>query len=312
MELHSSEGIFFEKLSHTYLLPDGKELIGLTSLMAKHGLGANYAGIPKAKLQQAAEKGTAIHEYLQAIDEGTQIFADDLADEYLQAIHGQGLTHLASEFMVSDHEIVATFIDKVYGTGNDGEVDLADVKTTDKVHKRALAWQLGVNKWLFERLNPDIKVRKVFCVWIDKKERKLRDLVPIEPVSTEEVLALLDAERNGRIYIDENAVPELGEVLAPDKADVLAANAGKIVELENTLKILEKASEAIKAELLQYMEKNQVTEISCPGGSFRLKAAYTTTRVDSKKLQKDFPAVYQKVLKESQVKASLTFKPTNQ
>lgn len=306
---NNPHNIFFSKEAHTYLTADGVELIGLTSLMAKHGLSADYTGIPDKVLEKAAAEGTAIHEYLQGIDEGTEVFANSLADEYLAAIRKVGLKHIASEYLVSDNEIVATFIDKVYDTGIPNVVDLADVKTTLKYHRRALEWQLGANKVLFERQNPGIKVRNVFCIHIDKKERRLRGLIPVTPVSEAEVDALLDAERSGLRYIDENDVPDVSDVLAPEEAQLIVSNAGKIVELENTIKMLKAADEAIRAKLLDYMEQNNLDKIDAPGGTFTRKKAYSTTRVDSKKLQSQFPAVYEKVKSTSEVKASISYKP---
>lgn len=304
MELIENKEVFFESQSHSYTRADGELILGLTSLMAKHNLGADYSGIPEATLRQAAEKGTKVHAYLQAFDEGELVPTSDLLDDY----RAQGFKHLRSEFLVSDNEIVATFIDKVYEAGKK-EVDLADVKTTQKVHRRALCWQLGVGKYLFELQNPGIKVRKTFCIWADKEGLTLKGIIPIEPVSTEEVEALLDAERNGLIYIDENAVPDITEALTESEAQTLAENASRIADLEATLKALKEADDAIRGKLLDYMEDNNLTEVVCPGGKFTRKAAYTQTRVDSKALESKFPAVYAKVLKTTNVKSSISYKP---
>lgn len=312
MELIENKNVWFEKTSHSYTNQDGELLIGLTSLMAKHGLGADYSGIPAERLKQAATEGTAIHEYLQGIDEGTEVFADSLADEYLEAIRERGIRHLCSELLVSDNKIVATFIDKVYETGIPNTVDLADVKTTYDYHRRALEWQLGVDKVLFEAQNLGVKVRDVFCIHIDKKARKLKGIIPVNPVSREEVLALLECERKGLIYVDENNVPDISDALQPDEAYDLVNNAGKIAELENTIKVLKETSEKVRDKLLDYMEKNNLESVSFPGGSFKRKAAYTTTRIDSDALKKLFPSVYERVQKTSKVRASLTYKPNNQ
>lgn len=304
MKLIENKEVFFESQSHSYTRADGELILGLTSLMAKHNLGADYSGIPEATLRQAAEKGTKVHAYLQAFDEGELVPTSDLLDDY----RAQGFKHLRSEFLVSDNEIVATFIDKVYEAG-EKEVDLADVKTTQKVHRRALCWQLGVGKYLFELQNPGIKVRKTFCIWADKEGMTLKGIIPIEPVSTEEVEALLDAERNGLLYIDENAIPDVEDALTEKESASLAENASKIAELEATLKLLKEADEKVRAKLLAYMEDKGLTEMSCPAGKFTRKAAYTQTRVDSKALESKFPAVYAKVIKTVSVKSSLSFKP---
>ena len=303
MKLIENKEVFFESQSHSYTRADGELILGLTSLMAKHNLGADYSGIPEATLRQAAEKGTKVHAYLQAFDEGELVPTSDLLDDY----RAQGFKHLRSEFLVSDNEIVATFIDKVYEAG-EKEVDLADVKTTQKVHRRALCWQLGVGKYLFELQNPGIKVRKTFCIWADKEGMTLKGIIPIEPVSTEEVEALLDAERNGLIYIDENAVPDASLVLPEDELQTYVAQAAQIADLKAKIKEIEGAMKFCDERLLAYMADNNLDEMAAPGGVFKRKKAYTQTRVDSAKLQKLFPAVYEKVTKVTEVAASLSYK----
>ena len=113
MRLIENTQVFFESQSHTYTNQAGDLLNGLTSLMAKHNLGADYNGIPDATLKKAAEKGSAVHSYLQRYDEGELVPTSDLLDDY----KAQHFKHLRSEFLVSDNEIVATFLDKVYEAG---------------------------------------------------------------------------------------------------------------------------------------------------------------------------------------------------
>ena len=61
--------------------------------------------------------------------------------------------------------------------------------------------------------------------------------------------------------------------------------------------------------MLDYMTENNITEMAAPAGVFKMKAAYSQTRVDSAKLQKLYPAVYEKVVKTTNISASLSFKP---
>ena len=304
MELSKNTQVFFDETSHSYTNSDGELLIGVTSLMAKHGLSPNYDGIPQAVLAKAAEEGTAIHKMLQAYDEGELVPTSPLLESYRKL----GLKHIQSEYLVSDNELVATSLDKVYEAGKN-QVDIADVKTTQKVHKRALEWQLGIGKVLFERQNPGIKVRNAFCIWCDKKGQQLKDIVPIQPVSEEEVDALLDAEKNGLIYTDNPQVQDASLVFEESQLATFADNSIEKEKLENSLKILKEANEAIKSTVKDYMLSKGLTEMTCPNGVFKLKGAYERTSVDPAKLQKDYPTIYSKVVKTTIVKESVTFKP---
>lgn len=305
MELSHSNRIFFDETSHSYLLDDEVLLMGVTELMRKHNLGADYSGIPEAVLKKAAAAGTELHREIQDYENGETVFATELIDEYKKL----GLKFVESEYPVSDYSLIASAIDAVYEGSKPDTVILVDFKATEKLHRRALAWQLGIYKVLFEAQNPGIKVEGLYCLHLDKKSRRIRGFFPIEGVSHDEVDALLNAERDGLIYIDENAIPDCTDIITQEEADTLVANATKIAELKATLKVLEDANEAINAKLLSYMEGNKLTDLAAPGGVFKRKAGSTQTRVDTKALQDKYPAVYAKVVKTVSVKGSVSFKP---
>lgn len=309
MELKPNEHILFDKISHSYLLNGEKLLQGATTLLRKHNLMPDYSFIKKEVLDAAAAKGTELHERIEAYDNGESFFVDDFIEDYIRICKENRLKFLINELLVSDEELVATMIDGVYEGGSDDSVILVDYKSTSQIHWRALSWQLSLEKVLFERQFPGTKVEALYVIWLDKKTESVKGCYPVEMIPDEEVDAMLDCERRGETYVDVNATPDLGEILAPEEENALVINSSKIAELENSLKMLKEASEQVREKLLAYMDKNNIDKILVPGGSFTRKKAYTTTRVDSKKLQADFPAVYQKVTKESKVKASLIYNP---
>ena len=56
------------------------------------------------------------------------------------------------------------------------------------------------------------------------------------------------------------------------------------------------------------MEANHIPELEANGCTIKLKAAYDTERVDSKRLKEEDPDLYAKYAKTSRVKASLIIK----
>lgn len=303
MELFQNKDVFFEPITHTYLL-DGKVLMGVTGLMKKHHLSADYSHIRKEVLDQAAEIGTAIHREIEAYDNGEPVVMNDLLKEY----KALGLKHVASEYLVSDDEMVASSIDGVYEGSAENTVILVDYKTTSKVHTRALAWQLSIYSVLFRRQNPDISVEGCYCLHIDKHKRKILGLIPITPVSEEEVNALFDCERRGEIYQDKEekvSVPFLADV---DLASYLA-NYRQVQEMKAVVKELEAKLKEIDSRILTYMTDNGINEMQAGDeGVFRVTKEYTKTTLDSTKLKKELPDVYEKYSKETRVSASLQFK----
>lgn len=307
MELTRNSRVFFDELSHIYLL-DGKVLMGVTSLMKKHHLSADYSHIKKEVLEQAAEIGTAIHKEIEAYDNGESVVMNELLKEY----KALGLKHVASEYLVSDDEMVASSIDGVYEGSTENTVILVDYKTTSKVHTRALAWQLSIYSVLFRRQNPDISVEACYCLHIDKHKRKILGFIPITPVTEEEVNALFDCERKGEIYqdkVEQEIVPFLAEV---DLASYMS-NYRQVQEMKSAIKLLEGQLKEIDNQILEYMVENGINEMQAgEDGVFRVTKEYTKTTLDSAKLKKDLPDVYAKYSKETRVSASLSFKKSKE
>lgn len=305
MELQDNKRVFFDPVSHTYLMGD-KVLIGVTSLMAKHGLSPDYSGIPEATLKKAAAEGTAIHQEIEDYDNGVSVLRTPLIEEYIDICRENGLIFDRNEYLISDDELVASSIDGVYGPEND--ISLVDYKTTQKVHRRPLAWQLGIYKVLFER-QTGRKVAKCYCLHIDKKERTIKGLVPIEPVSEAEVDALLLAEKEGRIYIDQYEEPSAELVLTDAELTAYVTQQAEIARLKEQIKAIEETINGLDARVLDYMTKNNLEVLEGGGGVFKVKKAYERTTIDTARLKKMQPGIYEQYKKTTTVAASLTFKP---
>ena len=310
MELRNNEKVFFEPLSHTYLMGD-KMLIGVTTLMQKHGLSPDYSGIPEATLMKAAAEGTAIHQEIEDYDNGISVLHTPLIEEYKELCAETGLIFVQNEYLVSDDELVASSIDGVYGLKNhkQNEVALIDYKTTQKVHTRSLAWQLGIYRVLFERQNPDVKVVSCYCLHIDKKAKTIKGLVPIEPVTETEVNALLQAEKDGRIYIDDYNEPSAELVLTDEELAAYVVQASEIATLKERIKQIEESLKGLDKRVLDYMLENNLETMEGGGGVFKIKKSYERSSVDTERLKKMQPGIYEQYKKTTTVAASVTFKP---
>ena len=305
MELQSNTQVFFDPLSHTYLLDD-KVLIGVTTLMKKHGLSPDYSGIPDATLMKAAEEGTAIHKEIEDYDNGLSVLRTPLIEEYIAICKENGLNFVSNEYLVSDNELVASSIDGVYESKMG--IVLVDFKSTSKLHKRALEWQLGIYRVLFERQNPGVNVAACYCLHIEKKTRKVKGLFLVEPVSVEEVDALLDAERNGRIYVDQKEEPSAEVVLTDAELTAYVVQASEIADLKERIKSIEESLKSLDKRVLDYMLEHNLETLEGGGGVFKVKKAYERTSIDTDRLKKMQPGIYEQYKKTSTVAASVSFK----
>lgn len=302
MQLISNNRVFFDEISHTYLLDEDKVLIGVTSLMKKFGLSPDYSGIPEGVLRKAAEEGTSIHKEIEDYDNGVSVLNTELIDGYRKL----GLKHVCSEYLVSDNETVASAIDGVYEGPKPNTVILVDYKTTQKVHTRALQWQLGFYRTLFERQNPKIRVTGCYCLHIDKKKRSIIGLVPIEPVSSEMVDAVIAAERNGEIYVDPYIPDSALAVL--DDLPAYISQVHYAAEIEAKLKEIKNFIKACDSKLIAYMLENNLEEMSTGEGIVKIKKGYTRKSIDTTKLAKDYPQLAAKYEKTTEVSPSIIYK----
>ncbi len=303
IKLVRNKRVFFEPQTHTYLLDGEEVLLGVTELMKLHDLGADYKGISDETLKKAAAEGTALHNEIESYESGEAI----LISPFLQQYQKLGLRCIATEYLVSDNQTVASKIDGVY-EGEKGVI-LVDYKFTQKYHRAALEAQLSIYKVLFERQNPGVPVEGLYCLWGDKKSLKIKGLIPVNDIGAEWVDELIACEREGRVFIDTREAPEAALVLSDEEVADVLAKAIEVEKLKKTTEALEEVLKGYYGKVRDYMLQHNLTEMAAPGGKFTLKAAYTRTSIDSAKLKKVAPELATQCAKTTTVAASVSFKP---
>lgn len=280
--------VVFDKEEHTYTL-NGKILHGITGMLSRQLFADKYKDIPEFILKRAAERGTLIHDDCE--------FADATGLEP-QTTEGQNYLKLrkefkvvANEYTVSDNEYFASNIDCVWE--KDGEVVLADIKTTSHLDEKYVAWQLSIYAYLFELQNPHLKVSKLYAVWLRDEIAKL---VEVERKPTEEVVKLMECEKNGELYL----------IPANDEKQLITRSAvGILIEAKQMADYYKKLYEDIQEQLLAAMKEHGVmswdTEL--------MKATYTPASeskiFDTKKFQEEHQELYKEYLKKSTRKESI-------
>lgn len=309
MELVRNTRVEFNELLHTYLLDGEKLLIGVTSLMKKHNLSADYGRISESVLNHAAQMGKMAHKALEDYDNGEPVVENELIRTY----RALNLKVIASEYLISDNSLVASSIDKVLDTGIPMTVDLADVKRTSSIHKDALAWQLGIYKFLIELQNPGLKVRNCYCIPIQKGNKddidadRVKPLIPITPVSEDEVKGLLAAESMGLIYSLETATIMKLDVNA-GAIQNYAETLDKVATIKESLKAMESKVKEFEEMVYTRMLEGNMDKCEVPGGIITLKRPYLKSNFDSASFKKDHKDLYEKYLKTNTVHGGITYK----
>lgn len=288
MKLVNSK-VRFDSDAHKYTL-DGKELSGITSLLDRQLFKDKYLGIPDDVLRKAAQRGTYIHQCCELVDEGF-ISDNTEAINYLSLKKKYNLQIEESEYLVSDNENYASCIDKVYRY-DDNTFFLGDIKTTYKLNKEYVQWQLSIYAHLFEKQNKGAKVSSIFAIWL---RGTTHQLVELERIPDEKVERLLYCDSHGMQYTENLPV-------VTSEAEKL------IIDIESQLKTLTEKKKAIQEAIMMAMVKAGSYSYKSDRISITRKTASTRKSFDKERFDKDYPNVYDNYIKESPVSESLLIK----
>lgn len=281
---------------HKYWLGD-KQLTGITGIISRQLFPDKYAAVSEKVLKAAANRGTKVHEDLQAYDMFGEITGEE-SRLYAELKEKEKFEVIDNEYIVTDYTDFATPIDKVvlFEDTPEGTVDLADVKNTSVLDYKSLSWQLSICKYLFNIVNPNIKVGKLYAIWT----RNGVSLHPVEEIPQEEVIELLNCERQGRQYVRKDVVTVTDEkavAIVRQMSDVLV----EIAELQAK-------HDEFKRQLEEMFESYGVDKWDNDLFTITRVAGYDRQTFDSKKLKEDDEALYNKYVKTTSVKPSIKIK----
>lgn len=298
MELVKSK-VRFDEEQHRYFLGE-KELSGITGTLIKKAFPDTYKGIPDAVLAKAAERGSVVHQNLELFDtvcnSDINIMPSVLPEikDYNEMLISYGLHHVDSEYLVTDNENFASAIDKVLAD-YEGNIYLADIKTTATLHYDNVSLQLSIYAKWFEEQNPDLKVKEIVCMWFKNGQSKFQ---PLPRVSDEQIDELINA------YLTDDAEYQY-KVEVPEQFSALEQEYRLITARMDALKIKQ---DDLKEQIMKMMEANKQKSIKTNIGSYSYVAATTKKTFDTKLFKDTEPEHYEYYLKETTTKPSLRIK----
>lgn len=291
--------VTFVEESHQYFLGK-KELKGVTGTLIKKAFPDTYKNIPESVLMKAAERGGLIHNTFETF---CSIFDADIKKypnptEELQAFHAMlvsfGLHYVASEYLVTDGENFASAIDGIFAD-NEGNIYLVDYKTTATLHYDNVSLQLSIYAKWFEEQNPDLKVKKIVCMWFKNGQSKFQ---PLTRVSDEQIDELINA------YLTDDADYQY-KVEIPEQFSALEQEYRLITARIDAMKI---AQDDLKEKIMKMMEANKQKSIKTNIGTYSYVAATTKKTFDTKLFKDTEPDHYEFYLKDTTTKPSIRIK----
>lgn len=284
--------VVFSKGSHTYFL-NGKQLQGITGLLERKLFPTKYAGVDEETLQKAADYGTQVHEQI-ATDDGADEFVLDEVLNYRKIITVNNLKPIAHEYLVTDSVNYASAIDLVF-ENEDGTVDLADIKTTYKLDKDYVSWQLSIYAYMFELCNPGVKVNNLYGLWLRDNKSSYEKVYRHDK---DEVLRLLADDTEDCFLPDAPKMP----------ADIVEM-ASQLEEYFTILKWYEKKykeqEKEFKTRLTKLMGEAGIYNISIGGLKISYVKGYTKSSIDSTRLKKEMPEIIDKYSKITNVSPTI-------
>ena len=249
-------GVIFNEAEHTYTSKDGVELHGITKCVGAFVNPTKYDTIPEAVLAAAAERGHAIHSAIEIFNT-YDIESNDLKEfgDYRRIAEEEQLSHIASEYIVTDNEFYASPIDWVCRTPDCGEneVCLVDFKSTSTLDTLRLAAQLTIYKIFFEAQNPSLKVRKIGGMWLPKEQYGDAKMVWVDAFDTAQIHLMLDAYRFGLDF--EPIVSLVKSEPLPVPVARIEQHIGQCIAMQKTLDTYLKE---LKSTLLQGMSDSGI------------------------------------------------------
>lgn len=298
MELVKSP-VIFDPEAHTYSLRDGTRFQGITGMLLRQLFPDEYRDVPQHILDRAAERGHAVHQLCELVDDLGITPEEADAQAYIRLKADQGLRYRTSEYLVSDNTRFASAIDKVYEDGESSFI-LADIKTTYRLNEEYVRWQLSIYAYLFELQNPGAKVSGLLALWIRDGHASAYTL---ERIPTDIIISLLEAEAEGRQFVNPFATPET--VNLPDKYRQMEQS---IIEIDRQARYWAEQKKILMDGLMQEMVRAGAYQWESDRIKVTRKKDGIRKSFDPKRLEKDHPDIYSAYLTETPVAGSVTLK----
>lgn len=292
--------VLFDKDTHTYTTPEGVRLQGITGIIERQLFPDKYSGVPEFVMKRAAERGSFVHEVCELVDDLDIDHESEEARNYQKIKESYGLQYEASEYLVSDNEHFASCIDKVYRE-SDSEFSLGDIKTTYKLDKEYVRWQLSIYAYLFERQNPGCKVVRLFAIWL---RGSISELLEMERIPDGIILELLSAEIEGRKFINPYAVPSVKTGMPLKYREM----EDSIIEITEQAKYWSERKKELTDGVMKEMVKAGAYSWKGESVSFIRKKDSIRRTFDREAFERDYPGVYDKYLVDTPVCGSITLK----
>ena len=215
--------------THTYTSNKKPSYISITRLLKEMGITPNYDSVDKKTLEDAVMYGNMIHKEIENYCKYDETGMTTELNDFIKWCKSNKVNFIASEYMVHDTDFAGT-IDLILKIN--GEIVIADVKTTSEIHKDAVSWQLSLYRYLLKE-----HIHKGLCIHIRPNSY---EVVEIPLKDDTECERLIEAYKNQTNY---------SVAILEDK------QVSKLFELQEALKQMDQEKKRIEKQIQDFKDK---------------------------------------------------------
>lgn len=285
-------GIIFDSVNHRYF-KDGNEKPSVSNILNWY-FNEDLSNIPPETLKSAQDRGTDIHLLVDKILTG-----EDFETTY-------SYEYKSFETLKKKHKIKADVIEHIiYGFTPNGDycgtLDLYDskskilydIKTTYDKHIEKWTAQTNLYRYALEQAKKQVKAIKIIYLPKETNQNK-PEVIDLEILPNSKVEEIV------RCYYEQKRPSQLVELktLSKDSIKQLALAFSTIERIQTEI-------DTIKQRIKEEMESRGIYNFQCPEFNISIRKNHIQKRFDGKKFKEDFPEIYEKYVKDIEIKSSI-------
>ena len=285
-------GIIFDSVNHRYF-KDG-DLKPSVGEIVNWYLNIDLSNIPPEILKSAQDRGTDIHLMCDKI----------LSGEDFETIYSKEYKDF--EYLRKKHKIKANSIEGIvyawtpqgdycgtYDLYDSKSKILYDIKTSYEKHIEEWTLKTNLYRYALEQNKSQVKEIKIIYLPSEKSPNKAE-------VFNLEILPDSKVEEVVKAYYRQERPSQIVELktLSKDAIKQLALAFSTIERIQTEI-------DTIKQRVKEEMESRGIYNFQCPEFNISIRKEHIQKRFDGKKFKEDFPEIYEKYVKDIEIKSSI-------
>jgi hypothetical protein len=304
----------FTEKGHIYTINGEIASISVTELLSKHGIAPDYSNVDKAKLKESAKQGKQVHKDLENIlNKANYEPTTEQGKNFKKWVEKNLDCGVGEQMLGYEYKglLIAGTAD-IMGILKNGALTISDHKNTSNVNKEYVTWQVSLLDYFARKLGEEkingklLKWKgatKFFCFHYDKDNGDMK-VVELDKIDDSEIERLIEREYKNEKYQRKQLV------IAKELQEKFLKAEETCFCLEQQYEQMKKTREELRKQIKELFEKQKIKSWESPNKKVLITYVPPVDRlgVDSTKLKREFPQVFDKCQKITKVNSQLRVK----